>query len=974
MRHACQHPAPVHPARPVAARRRTARAALALATSLAATLVTAGAGAADVHWSPQCGTGDWDSFCWSLADGGVPMLWRPASGDAAWLQRDGGRLQLSFGAAGVPPVPALLSRLTLDGRQGGAVELTVLQGQLQAGAAVLGATGRGAIIQQGGRVGIDGDLVLGQASGSQGVYQLEGGTLGVAGSVKQSQGRGTLVLAGGTLLATRLALDTLALRASGDTPRTEAASWDADTRRTEVGLQGRVTLVREAGLHQVREDLLIGDGSTLDLRGGRTVVDGALQGQGSGSTLLLGGGALQVRGDIAVGVFRIAGPAGQTTRFTLAEGQQLQTGHSWLAQGGTTEFVQEGGSHTVAGDLLLSTNNVGQSTYWLRGGRLDVGQRVDTRGSGSTLVLDGGQLAFGESLSAHRLLIGEDAGRRGELVLGSHHDIMLQQLVVGGRGEGRLQSSTALVHVGADVVLGREAGSLGRLQVDAGLFGALAGVTVGQQGTGELGLAGGTLATGSLLIAADPDATGRITLTGGTLLVRGAVSGGLGSSRIDFDGGRIAADTIAANHVTLASAAGRTGSHTVAADQSLWTRRLDLGLAGDGTLTLDGGNTDVWEAARLGVLAGSQGRWVQRGGNATVHGDLVLGAEGGRGWLQLDGGTLSVQGALRGGSGFSAIDMQGGLLQIGTPGVVVDQLGIGPAARWQHAATVRQTLRNEGQLQAPRLQVDGVLVNLGQVVLAGGEVTGAGRWVQQGSFTGHGRLALAGGIENSGTMAFEAGASSVAARLAVAASGRIEVAGGAQLSVEGLASFDPRAVLAVADGGEASFAAGLHWSTGAVRSGGGLWRLGGEVDFFGTPAALNAAGSLALADGARTTLRLGAGGHDALQAGGTLTLGGTLVLLPWEGLQPQAGSRYDLLDWGVLAGRFEAIDLSALPAPGGLRWDTSALYSRGEISLVTLSPVPEPGGWALLLAGLGVLGFVGRQRGAWGSTAVGKAD
>jgi hypothetical protein len=222
---------------------------------------------------------------------------------------------------------------------------------------------------------------------------------------------------------------------------------------------------------------------------------------------------------------------------------------------------------------------------------------------------------------------------------------------------------------------------------------------------------------------------------------------------------------------------------------------------------------------------------------------------------------------------------------------------------------------------------------------------------------------MADGIENSGRLVFSTGDSELASRLLVASTGRVELQAGASLRVGGPARFETRAVLAIDEGGEASFEAGLQWSTGAVRQGGGVWRIsGGGFDLFGTPAALNAVGSLALGSGARTTLRLGAAGHDALQAGGTLMLGGTLVLMPWEGFQHQAGAVFDLLDWGSLAGQFAGIDLSALPLAAGLQWDTSALYTRGEIGVSSISAVPEPSHWAMLAAGLAVLGFVARRR------------
>jgi uncharacterized membrane protein len=93
---------------------------------------------------------------------------------------------------------------------------------------------------------------------------------------------------------------------------------------------------------------------------------------------------------------------------------------------------------------------------------------------------------------------------------------------------------------------------------------------------------------------------------------------------------------------------------------------------------------------------------------------------------------------------------------------------------------------------------------------------------------------------------------------------------------------------------------------------------------------------------------------------GQLTFGGTLRLVPWAGFQPQVGQSFDLFDWGSTAGQFDAIDSSAFGH--ALIWDYSRLYEDGSISVTT---VPEPGTWALLVLGcLFVAAQVQRRRSA----------
>src|SRR5262249_13029891 len=84
--------------------------------------------------------------------------------------------------------------------------------------------------------------------------------------------------------------------------------------------------------------------------------------------------------------------------------------------------------------------------------------------------------------------------------------------------------------------------------------------------------------------------------------------------------------------------------------------------------------------------------------------------------------------------------------------------------------------------------------------------------------------------------------------------------------------------------------------------------------------------------------------YDAIDATGTLGLGGTLDVDLINGFSPVLGNSFDILDWGTLSGTFGALSLPGL-APG-LVWDTSQLYTAG---VLTIGAVPEPS--TLLLTG-----------------------
>jgi probable HAF family extracellular repeat protein len=98
---------------------------------------------------------------------------------------------------------------------------------------------------------------------------------------------------------------------------------------------------------------------------------------------------------------------------------------------------------------------------------------------------------------------------------------------------------------------------------------------------------------------------------------------------------------------------------------------------------------------------------------------------------------------------------------------------------------------------------------------------------------------------------------------------------------------------------------------------------------------------------------------DKYVVAGHLALGGTLKLVSWAGFTGQVGQSFDLLDWGSSSGSFSSIDASGLTLADGAVLDLSALYTSGVVSITA---VPEPGSWALMLGGLGAAAMRFRQQ------------
>ena len=112
-----------------------------------------------------------------------------------------------------------------------------------------------------------------------------------------------------------------------------------------------------------------------------------------------------------------------------------------------------------------------------------------------------------------------------------------------------------------------------------------------------------------------------------------------------------------------------------------------------------------------------------------------------------------------------------------------------------------------------------------------------------------------------------------------------------------------------------------------------------HVNFTGTfdpglSPTLTTGGSITFAPTNTLIMELGGtsrgGQYDAILASGTLGLGGTLNVTLIDGFHPAAGNTFDLLDWSTRSGTFASINL---PGLAGLAWNTSQLYTTGEISL-----------------------------------------
>jgi len=96
--------------------------------------------------------------------------------------------------------------------------------------------------------------------------------------------------------------------------------------------------------------------------------------------------------------------------------------------------------------------------------------------------------------------------------------------------------------------------------------------------------------------------------------------------------------------------------------------------------------------------------------------------------------------------------------------------------------------------------------------------------------------------------------------------------------------------------------------------------------------------------------------YDRLTVTGLSSLNGLLDIVFLDSFAVTNGATFDLFNWdGGVSGAFSAISTAALS--GGQYWDTSELYTTGQLSVV-----PEPGSIGLLGLGSGILIFARHHR------------
>jgi hypothetical protein len=535
-----------------------------------------------------------------------------------------------------------------------------------------------------------GAMYLGDQAGSKGTYNMTGGVLtgwtgtrtvdieGVPTDVYKTWygglvlgewgGRGEFLHSGGDATISNL---TLARQenSQGEYTLSGASSLTVMDNVT-IGQKGTGVFTQNGGAHKIGGELVVGDASgsagTYNLNGGALEVTRDIflgRSAGSSGTFNQSGGTSTVQGNLYIDMFASSSKG----VYNLSGGQLDVKGSTIVGSFGTAEFNQgpdttsitdanDGGTHTVANNLVLGQSAGSNGTYSLSGGQLDV--------KGSTIVGDSGTATFNQSGGTHSITddinIGYNNGSYGEFNLsGGTLDAGWQYVGGDGGGNGVFNHSSGTNTARNQLVIGAGSGSTGTYNLSGGTLEVSRGDTItGHRGDATFNHTGGTFTVnnGSLILGNEAGSAGRYNLSGtGVLSTANTFIGNYGNGEFNQSGGvnyvgyDVSGNSLGVfSELIVGRLAGSTGTYNLSGDGKLYAAREIVGDAGGyGSFTQSGSSVhEVAENLIIGqdIWTGSLGDGAPWGSfslkdNAqlTVKGSVFLGDEGGNGYFEQSG-------------------------------------------------------------------------------------------------------------------------------------------------------------------------------------------------------------------------------------------------------------------------------------------------------------------------------------------------
>ncbi|MFY7974006.1 MAG: autotransporter-associated beta strand repeat-containing protein [Rubrivivax sp.] len=707
-------------------------------------------------------------------------------------------------------------------------------------------------------------------------------------------------------------------------------------------------------------------------------------------------GALAGNGALALGTTQLT--VGESNRDTRYTGALTGADGSWLVKKGTgtltlggtgsllPTLVVEGGGGVVVDGGGLSLTSVSSEVSPLVRPALQVaaGSRVEVRNGGwLTANGDGRSSVFVDGDDSTELLI-DGIGSRVNAGL---------QTVVGNRGLGRItvRNGGSLDGWGY-LFAGFHYGSHGTVTLESGgrvsVFSTLLGAQTGSVGTLSATGAGTRLLAESVSLGAltntPPGGTGRLEVRAGALVSVAQTLIWTAASSIEIDGGSLFTGAlISGTGVGSTTLMPSAQSNAPVLTLNGFSGSFSYGgsISGDGGLLKTGGSTQV--------LAGS---------NSFT------------GLVQVQGGTLEMSN-----SRAAEYEVSGGTLRLGERNLGFAVVQAGPGGQ----VVYTNTTLNGGLLVGPGGHDISAVRRLVGTRVGGGTVLTPASGTTFVGVVNDGQISNFGGR----TLTWTAGSNPTGTVIVGGTTSVSHFSSGGQLQVDANGVLTSTSGNLVLGGGSRTTvgAASLPGGTIEMRAGGRIQLNGGllvnngrivgplQVNFGGLAKGAGEFGTVTVGDGGRFSPGNSPGtvtsGDATWGSGGGLLVelanANGVAGLAWDlwnidgGLSVQSGTTANsqfTVSLATLDGSDQAAPLAGFDASRAWQWlivDTDAgiqgfdasrvaLDTRGFLSplaggtlqlamqdgdlYLQFAPVPEPQTWALLLGGLGVIGWVARRR------------
>ncbi len=462
------------------------------------------------------------------------------------------------------------------------------------GALMLGyASGSSGAYNQTGGFNAANALSLGLLSGSSGTYALSGGSLtSTYDEVVGFEGSGSFTQSGGSNMAQ---LDLILGNASGSSgvyDLSGSGSLLYVSNNEYVGYSGAGTFTQTGGANFIQNDLDLGyatgGSGAYDLSGGSLTA--WTINLNPGSTFTQTGGSANFT-DLVLG-----SASGSSSTYNLSGGDLTASIGEFVGRYGSGSFNQTGGSNTT-GFLSLGNNKGSSSTYNLSGGSNTV-SFLDLGGASGAI---GTYNQTGGDDMAEALVLGFLSGSSGTYNLsgGSLASSFIE--TIGGGGAGTLNQTGGSNTVTGNLFLGYASGSSGDYALSGGTLQVTGNVYIGEGGSGSFTQSGGLLDPADEIIG--DSGTGSYTLSGGTdvvtnNLILGNQTTGNGTYTLNDSNGPALLQTEGSEYI------GNSGTGTFT--QTGGSNAISGGLyVKNGSYNLDGGTLSVSGGGQVPAAAGS---------------------------------------------------------------------------------------------------------------------------------------------------------------------------------------------------------------------------------------------------------------------------------------------------------------------------------------------------------------------------------